>query len=91
MEDVSTLLLATLEQERNPQVMVEMNVPTAQLEAVLKILPANTSPTILPTGDREWSVIKTLLSRKKLVNLTGNLMRLGVKGIVADAPVSVVG
>ncbi|MFA6080586.1 MAG: ATP phosphoribosyltransferase [Candidatus Gracilibacteria bacterium] len=90
IEDVSCLLWDTLKQENAPQVMVEMNVPRAQLEEVCRIIPSDVSPTILPEQNPVWVVVKTLMSRRKFINIVGNLTRLGVRGIVSSELQSVV-
>jgi len=79
--DVFNLLRATYSQQRDPKVMVEMNVPRSVLEVVCQMLPADISPTILPEQNPDWAVVKVLVSSKKLTNVKGELKRLGVRGI----------
>ncbi len=80
--DVYDLLRATYNQQSNPKVMAEMNVPRSVLSVVCQMLPADVSPTILPEQNPEWVVVKVLVSSKIFTNMKGNLWRLWVRGIV---------
>lgn len=80
--DVYNLLRATYNQQRDPKVMAEMNVPRSVLEIVCQMLPADVSPTILPEQKADWAVVKVLVSSKTLTNMKGDLWRLWVRGIV---------
>lgn len=70
------LLRATYNQQRDPKVMAEMNVPRSVLEIVCQMLPADVSPTVLPEQKPDWAVVKVLVSSKLLTNLKGDLKRL---------------
>lgn len=74
--DVYDLLRATFDQQRDPKVMAEMNVPRSVLEIVCRMLPADVSPTVLPEQKPDWAVVKALVSSKELTNMKGDLGRL---------------
>lgn len=61
---------------------VLMNVPTAQVEAVVAILPGIKSPTIMPLATDGWSSVHTVIGEKQLWEIVGQLKQLGAEGIL---------
>ncbi|HKI50888.1 MAG TPA: ATP phosphoribosyltransferase [Geothermobacteraceae bacterium] len=82
MEDIRICLDAVLQAEREPVYMVFMDVPTAVLEQVEKMLPSVISPTVSPVVDEAWRSVAAVIRESQLNILAPKLLRLGVDGIV---------
>lgn len=82
IEEVSLLLLAVLEAEKNPQTYLVMNVPKNKLETILKTLPANVSPTINPLNNPEWVALATLIPAQEAKKMSAKLLQAGARGII---------
>ncbi len=59
-----------------------LNTRKADLEAILKILPALEKPTISPLSDPEWAAVNTIISEVAARELIPELKRAGAQGIV---------
>jgi ATP phosphoribosyltransferase len=82
MEDIRICIDAVLRAEREPVYMVFMDVPTAVLSEVEKMLPSVVSPTISPVVDAAWCSVSVVIRESELNILAPKLLRLGVDGIV---------
>ena len=82
MEDIRICIDAVLQAEREPVFMVFMDVPTAVLPAVEKMLPSVISPTVSPVIDEAWRSVAVVIRESQLNILAPKLLRLGVDGIV---------
>ena len=82
MEDIRICIDAVLRAEREPVFMVFMDVPTAVLPKVEKILPSVVSPTVSPVIDEQWCSVSVVIRESQLNILAPKLLRLGVDGIV---------
>jgi len=80
IENIALLLEAAIAAEG--KVGLKLNVRKDDLEAVLKILPAITSPTISPLSDKEWFAVETILAGKKVKEIIPDLRRAGAVGII---------
>jgi len=61
---------------------VMMNVPRANLDSIVSVLPGIKSPTIIPLADKEWCSIHTVLDQKRFWDIIGQLKELGAQGIL---------
>jgi ATP phosphoribosyltransferase len=82
MEDIRMCIDAVLQAEREPVYMVFMDVPTAVLSEVEKMLPSVVSPTVSPVIDKTWCSVSAVIRESELNILAPKLLRLGVDGIV---------
>ncbi len=64
------------------KVGLKMNVARANLDAVLKLLPALRQPTISPLTNEDWVAIETVLDEREARDLIPELRRGGAEGIV---------
>ena len=61
---------------------LKMNVPRANLKAVIQILPAMKNPTVAPLADEGWVALETILSEPTVRDLIPKLKRAGAEGLV---------
>ena len=59
-----------------------MNVPTANLKAVVAILPALQKPTISSLSDSEWVAVNTIIDENTVRHIVPQLKQAGARGIV---------
>jgi ATP phosphoribosyltransferase len=59
-----------------------MNVPTSELAAVLKILPALQNPTISSLSDKNWVAVNTIIDENTVRHIIPQLKQAGARGIV---------
>ena len=59
-----------------------LNVRKADLDAILKLLPALEKPTVSPLSDPEWVAVNTIVSEAAGRELIPELKRAGAQGIV---------
>jgi len=64
------------------RVLLSMNVPRKNVEAVLKILPALAAPTVSTLSDPEWVELSTVVEEKQVRELIPRLYEAGAKGII---------
>lgn len=79
IENLSILLKAAIE-ARN-KVGLKMNVRRADLEAILKVLPAEKSPTVSGLADSEYVAIEVIIDDDVERSLVPALKRAGASGI----------
>ena len=80
IENVAMLLRAAIEAEG--KVGLKMNVERRKLEAVLKVLPALTSPTVSSLSDAKFVALDTIIEERLVIELIPALKRAGATGII---------
>ncbi len=80
MENIAILLNAAID-ARN-RVGLKMNVKRENLDAILKVLPAERSPTISTLADQEFVAIEVIIEDKIERTLVPALKRAGASGII---------
>jgi len=80
IENIALLLRAAI--EARTKVGLKMNVATANLEAVLKELPAEKSPTVSTLADSEYVAIEVVLDDTVERAIVPALKRAGASGII---------
>lgn len=61
---------------------VLMNVPTANIEEIVQVIPGMRSPTIMPLAKEGWSSLHVVISEKDFWDVIGKLKNLGAEGIL---------
>ena len=64
------------------KVGLKMNIPSANLDAIVKILPAEHSPTVSSLTDEGWVALDVVLEEKIERELVPQLKRAGATGII---------
>jgi len=80
IENVSILLNAAI--DARDKVGLKMNVKKGDLESILKILPAEKSPTVSSLADSDYVAIEVILEDKIERSLVPALKRAGASGII---------
>ncbi len=80
MENISILLDAAI--EARSKVGLKMNIRRDALDAILKILPAEKSPTVSSLADPEFIAIEVIIDDKIERSLVPALKRAGATGII---------
>jgi ATP phosphoribosyltransferase len=80
MDDLILMLRGAMAAENKVGLM--LNVRRANLEAVVKILPALKNPTISSLSDAEWVAVNTILDEDTVRHIVPNLKKAGACGIV---------
>lgn len=80
IESLSILLKAAI--EARSKVGLKMNVRRADLDSVLKVLPAEKSPTVSGLADSEYVAIEVIVDEKVERALVPALKRAGASGII---------
>ena len=80
MDDLVLMLQGAMAAEGKVGLM--MNVQQAQLQAVLKILPALQNPTISSLSDEHWVAVNTILDESIVRHMIPQLKQAGACGIV---------
>jgi len=79
IESIAMLLNAAI--DAKTLVGLKMNVPKDGLEAILKLLPAEKSPTVASLADEQYVAIEIIISEKDGRELIPSLKRAGASGI----------
>ncbi len=79
IEDLALLLQAAI--AAKSKVGLKMNVPRASLDAVIKLLPAEQSPTVNALADEKWVAIEVVLEERVERDLSPALKRAGATAI----------
>lgn len=66
-------------------VLVEYDIPKAQLAAACKITPGVQSPTISPLNDENWVAVSALVKTQELNPIMDQIKALGGRAIIAHA------
>lgn len=80
IENIAMLLEAAIAAEG--KVGLKLNVREGDLAAVLRLLPAITSPTVSPLNEQGWSAVETVLDESKVKEIIPDLRRAGAVGII---------
>lgn len=80
IETLATLLQGAL--LGREKVGLKMNVARAELDKMLKLLPALRQPTVSPLTNEEWVAIETVLDEREARDLIPKLRQAGAEGIV---------
>ncbi len=80
MENISILLNAAI--EARSKVGLKMNIKKDGLDTILKILPAEKSPTISSLADPDFVAIEVIIDEKTERSLVPALKRAGASGII---------
>ena len=80
IENIALLLRAAIEAEG--KVGLKMNVERRKLDAVLKVLPALTSPTVSHLTDERFLALETVIEEALAKRLIPELKRAGATGII---------
>ncbi len=80
VENISILLNAAI--EAHSKVGLKMNIKKDNLESILKILPAEKSPTISSLADSDFVAIEVIIDDKIERSLVPALKRAGASGII---------
>jgi ATP phosphoribosyltransferase len=63
-------------------VMIEYDIPAAQLPAACAVTPGIESPTVSPLQEADWKAVKAMAKRHDVNRIMDELSRLGAKGII---------
>jgi ATP phosphoribosyltransferase len=80
IENIAILLKAAI--EARSKVGLKMNVKKDDLESILKVLPAEKSPTVSSLADSEYVAIEVIVEDQVERNLVPALKRAGASGII---------
>jgi ATP phosphoribosyltransferase len=83
MDQIVLLLKGAIEAEG--KVGLKMNVPSANLSRLLKILPALREPTISSLSDKKWVAVETVIDEKLVRRIIPELKEAGAEGIIEYA------
>lgn len=61
---------------------VLMNVPTANIDQIIEVLPGIKSPTIMPLATEGWNSLHVVIDEKRFWDVIGKLKALGAEGIL---------
>ncbi len=81
IEDLALLLQGAI--AAREKIGLKMNVPLAKKDAVLKLLPAEKSPTVSSLADGEWVAVDIIVDERVERMLIPQLRRAGASGIVS--------
>ncbi len=80
IENMALLLTGAI--AAREKVGLKMNVPGDKLDAVLRQLPAEHSPTISPLADKQWVALEVILEERVERDLVPELKAAGATGII---------
>ena len=80
IEDISMLLQGAI--EAKGKVGLKMNVPSALLAEIVRLLPSEKSPTVSSLADEGWVAIEVILEESVERELVPQLKRAGATGII---------
>ena len=80
IDQVSLLMQAALRAEA--QVGIKLNVRKAGLEAIIKLLPSITAPTVADLYGTEWASVESVISEAVVRDLIPKLVAAGAVGII---------
>jgi ATP phosphoribosyltransferase len=64
------------------KVGLKMNLPAAQLAALLAALPALRNPTVSPLATPDWIAVETIIDESVVREIIPRLKELGAEGII---------
>ena len=80
IETIAMMLQGALEAES--KVGLKLNLPKANLDIMLKTLPALRNPTISPLSNPDWVALETITDERIVREIVPQLKALGAEGIV---------
>ena len=80
IEQIALLLQGAL--RADGMVGLKMNVPKDKLEAIVKLLPSITAPTISNLYQSDWFSVETVIAEKLVRELMPKLLKTGAEGII---------
>lgn len=80
IESMAMLLQAAI--EAGGKVGVKMNVERKKLDAVMKVLPSITSPTVSNLLDEKWVALEVIMEESLVKRIIPDLKRAGATGII---------
>jgi len=83
IEDFAMLIDAVL--KARTRVMMDLNVASENLDAVLNCLPSLRQPTVSPLSDSGWFAVRSAVPRKKLAEIIPKLKTNGAHDIVTTS------
>lgn len=81
IENIALLLSGAI--NAREKVGLKLNAPRGSLEAIVKLLPAEKSPTVSPLADGAWSAVEVIVEEKSERDLIPKLKRAGATGIIS--------
>jgi ATP phosphoribosyltransferase len=81
IENIALLLQGAI--NAREKVGLKLNAPRASLEAILKLLPSEKSPTVSPLADGSWAAVEVIVEEKSERDLIPKLKRAGATGIIS--------
>ena len=85
MDDLVVLLQGAL--RARGMVLLKLNVPSEQLDAVLQVLPAMSSPTVMATAGGQLQALETVVPKKGVNTLIPSLKAAGARDVL-ELPIS---
>ena len=83
IEDFALLIDAVL--KARTRVMMDLNVASENLDAVLNCLPSMRQPTVSPLSDSGWFAVRSAVPRKELAEIIPKLKNSGAHDIVTTS------
>lgn len=80
IENIAILLNAAI--DGRSRVGLKMNVKKTDLQAILKVLPAEKSPTVSSLADSDYVAVEVIIDEKTERSLIPALKRAGASGII---------
>lgn len=80
IENIAILLNAAI--EARSKVGLKLNIKKDALDTILKILPAEKSPTVSPLADNDFIAIEVIIDEKTERSIVPTLKRAGASGII---------
>ncbi len=81
IENIALLLQGAI--NAREKVGLKLNAPKASLEAIVKLLPAEKSPTVSALADGSWVAVEVIVEEKTERELVPKLKRAGATGIIS--------
>lgn len=81
IEDLALLFNGAI--EARAKVGLKMNVPRAQLDEILGLLPSEKSPTVNELADDQWAAVEVVIEDHAERELVPRLVRAGATGIIS--------
>lgn len=81
IENIALLLQGAI--NAREKVGLKLNAPKQSLEAIVKLLPAEKSPTVSPLADGSWVAVEVIVEEKSERELVPKLKRAGATGIIS--------
>ena len=83
IEDFAMLINAVL--QARGRVMMDLNVTSENLDAVVACLPSMRTPTVSPLSDSGWVAVRAAIPRKQLAEIIPKLKTAGACDIVTTS------